>query len=52
MRGFEVFFAVDGTATYIEEFHRGTIFNLSHGFAKAVLVSDIISGLESIHEGK
>jgi isochorismate hydrolase len=40
-RGFEVFFAIDGTATYNEQFHRATLINLSHGFAKAVLVDEI-----------
>jgi isochorismate hydrolase len=42
VRGFEVFFAVDGTATYNAEFHGATLRNLTHGFAKPVLVSDII----------
>jgi isochorismate hydrolase len=40
-RGFEVFFVIDGTATYNEQFHRATLINLSHGFAKAVLVDEI-----------
>lgn len=40
-RGFEVFFAIDGTATYNENFHRATLLNLSHGFAVAVLVDEI-----------
>ena len=33
VRGFEVFFCVDGTATYSEELHRASLLNLSHGFA-------------------
>jgi isochorismate hydrolase len=41
MRGFEVFFTIDGTATYNENFHRATLLNLSHGFAVAVLVDEI-----------
>jgi isochorismate hydrolase len=42
MHGFEVYFTVDGTATYNEAFHRATLLNLSHGFATPVLVSDIL----------
>jgi len=42
IRGFEVFFAVDGTATYDEIFHRGTVINLAHGFAKPVLINDLL----------
>lgn len=37
VRGFQVFFVVDGTATYNEEFHRATLINLSHGFAEPTL---------------
>ncbi|MBM3153342.1 MAG: isochorismatase family protein [Chloroflexi bacterium] len=44
--GFNVFFTVDGTATYNEEFHRSTLLNLAHGFALPVLVSEIASGFE------
>jgi nicotinamidase-related amidase len=42
MRGFGVFFAVDGTATYTEAFHRAAVLNLAHGFARPVLVEDIL----------
>lgn len=45
VRGFDVFFAVDGTATYNEDFHRATLLNLSHGFAVPVLIEEIIAGL-------
>ena len=41
MRGFKVFFAVDGTATYNEAFHRAAVLNLAHGFAIPVLTEDI-----------
>ncbi|MEW6402405.1 MAG: isochorismatase family protein [Chloroflexota bacterium] len=44
--GFEVFFTVDGTATYIESFHRATLQNLAHGFAVPVLSEEIIRGFE------
>jgi nicotinamidase-related amidase len=47
VRGFKVFFTVDGTATYYEDFHRATLLNLSHGFAVPVLVDDIRQEMES-----
>ncbi|MFQ6083448.1 MAG: isochorismatase family protein [Candidatus Aminicenantia bacterium] len=45
VRGFEVFFTIDGTATYNEKFHLATFLNLSHGFAKPVLVKEILTSL-------
>jgi len=45
VRGFDVFFAVDGTATYNEAFHRATLLNLSHGFAVPLLIEEILSGI-------
>jgi len=42
VRGFSVFFTIDGTATYSEEFHRATLLNLSYGFATPVLCKDIV----------
>lgn len=45
VRGFDVFFAVDGTATYNEAFHRATLLNLSHGFAVPILIEEILSGI-------
>lgn len=45
VRGFDVFFAVDGTATYNEAFHRATLLNLSHGFAVPILIEEILSEL-------
>lgn len=47
VRGFEVFFTVDGTASYTEAFHRAALLNLAHGFAVPVLVSEILAVLES-----
>ena len=47
MRGFEVFFAVDGTATYNEAFHKATLLNLSHGFADPVLVDELLGVLKN-----
>ncbi|MHA1167787.1 MAG: isochorismatase family protein, partial [Candidatus Hodarchaeales archaeon] len=42
IRGYEVFFAVDGTATYNENFHEATLLNLSHGFSTLVLIKDLL----------
>ena len=44
MRGFEVFFPVDATATYTEAFHRATLLNLAHGFAVPVLTAALLDG--------
>ena len=44
-RGFEVFFLVDGTATYTEAYHRASLLNLAHGFAELKLVREIMAGL-------
>lgn len=41
VRGFAVFFCVDGTATYREELHRASLLTLSHGFAVPVLCEDL-----------
>ena len=43
MRGFEVFFTVDGTATYSEELHRASLLTLSHGFAVPVTVDELLA---------
>lgn len=50
VRGFEVFFTIDGTATYTEAFHRASLLNLAHGFAVPVLVAEILSGFRN-YEG-
>ena len=42
VRGFEVFFCVDGTATYNEAFHRASLLNLAHGFAALALVKELL----------
>jgi bifunctional isochorismate lyase/aryl carrier protein len=41
MRGFEVFVAIDGMATYNHAFHQAALLNLSHGFAYPMLVDEI-----------
>jgi bifunctional isochorismate lyase/aryl carrier protein len=47
MRGFEVFFTVDGTATYNEQLHRASLLTLSHGFAVPVLIDELLHHMES-----
>lgn len=42
VRGFEVFFAVDGTATDTEAHHRAALLNLAHGFATPVLLPELL----------
>ncbi|HSF81766.1 MAG TPA: isochorismatase family protein [Anaerolineales bacterium] len=42
IRGFEVYFAVDGTATYNRSYHLASLTNLAHGFATPLLVRDIL----------
>ena len=43
MRGFEVYFVTDATATYKKEMYEGTLVNLSYGFAILVKTKDIIN---------
>ena len=45
MRGFDVLFTIDGTATYREDFHRSSLLNLAHGFAIPVLIHEILNAL-------
>jgi len=47
-RGFDVFFAIDGTATYTEAFHRAALLNLSHGFAVPALVEDFLDAFKDV----
>ena len=42
MRGFEVYFVEDGTATFSKEMHEATLLNLSYGFATLTTINDII----------
>jgi bifunctional isochorismate lyase/aryl carrier protein len=43
MRGFEVFFLIDGTATYNRSFHQATLLNLAHGFAMLATVQELLA---------
>ncbi len=47
IRGFDVFFTIDGTASHDEDCHFSTLLNLSHGFAVPVMVDDLISFIEA-----
>jgi len=51
IRGFQVFFPIDGTATYSEDFHLSTLINLSHGFVVPVLMEELQSTLEAFRGG-
>jgi isochorismate hydrolase len=42
VNGYNVFFPIDGTATYNEEFHLATLTNLAHGFANITLTNNLI----------
>ena len=41
MRGFDVMFTVDGTATYTESLHLGSLLALSHGFAACISSEEV-----------
>lgn len=51
VRGFDVFFAIDGTATYDSNFHWAALLNLSHGFAIPVLCKEIQQRLKEYEDG-
>ena len=44
-RGYEVFFLVDGTATYNKEFHQASLLNLAHGVAVLASVDQLLEEL-------
>ena len=46
VRGFEVFFPVDATATYHADFHLASLKNLAFGFAQLTTIADITRRLE------
>jgi isochorismate hydrolase len=41
VRGFEVFFCADGTATYTEQVHCSSLYNLAHGFAVPITCAEV-----------
>jgi isochorismate hydrolase len=50
VRGFEVFFPIDGTATYNRHFHLSSLRNLAHGFAAPVLMRDVLDAVRGAGE--
>src|SRR4030042_1513571 len=50
MHGFEVFFPVDGTATYNLAYHRASLLNLAHGFANLVFINDLLATIRADNE--
>jgi isochorismate hydrolase len=49
-RGLQVWFTIDGTATYNEEHHFSTLLNLAHGFATPVTVTEVLAALPETYE--
>lgn len=47
MRGFEVYFVEDGTATFSKEMHEAALLNLSYGFAILTKIDDVIKAIET-----
>ena len=45
MRGFEVYFVTDGTATFSQEMHEAALLNLFYGFAIPTTIKDVIKAL-------
>ena len=43
VHGYEVFFLVDGTATYNQDFHRASLMNLAHGVAVLSLAGHFLA---------
>ncbi|MES0360330.1 MAG: isochorismatase family protein, partial [Anaerolineales bacterium] len=50
VRGFEVFFVIDGTATYNEDYHMATLLNLAHGFTTPVLTKEVLKFIHGMPE--
>ncbi|MCB2198991.1 cysteine hydrolase [bacterium] len=48
MHGYDVFFPVDGTATYSIDYHRGSLKNLAHACASLTRMSDLLHRMEKI----
>ena len=46
MHGFEVFFPIDGTATYHEAYHRASLQNLAHGFAVITTLAQLLDQIK------
>lgn len=50
MHGYEVFFPVDGTATYNLKYHQASLLNLAHGFANLVFMKDLLATIRGESE--
>lgn len=50
VRGFDVFFLIDGTASIQERFHRATLLNLARGFAHPLLCEEMLAALPAPEE--
>lgn len=46
VRGYNVFFPIDGTATYNLDFHSATLTNLAHGFANIVFIKKLLQSFD------
>jgi len=46
MRGFEVYFVKDGTATFSQDMHEASLLNLSYGFAILTTINDVVKALK------
>lgn len=42
VQGYNVFFPIDGTATYNEDFHLASLTNLAHGFANITIIDNLL----------
>ena len=47
VRGFEVFFAIDGNASYNQDFHFASLLNLANGFAIPSLMEEIYNTIST-----
>lgn len=45
MKGYEIWFPINATASYNEQLHLGTLCSITHGFGECVLVQDLINYL-------
>ena len=52
VRGFQVTFPLDGTATYDEEHHLATLLNLAHGFATVTTVQELLEEMRTADRGE
>ncbi len=45
MNGYQVFFAMDATASYTEQLHLGTLRSITHGFGRCLSTKEIITAM-------